>query len=226
MERIEKTEKTEKVPNRRCELCGSKDHLTLGPLAINDTIVVHVACMVYSTDVWVRCQAGHAVFMPGESGKMLFNKHYRPHTIGFGKAVAISQVCHECKKPNATLRCSREECKKTFHIPCAIASSKESFIFHAKMVYYEKEEVINGLIAGVIRPGRFLICKHHSEWEESQIWSFLKSYILERPNLVNAISIDVDALPHDLQIAVSKASQMLIFSPTKNNNACESARTA
>ena len=211
-------------PAKRCDLCGLSDLKTLGPLAVNDTIVVHVACMVYSADVWVRCESGQAVFMPGEGGKMLFNKFYRPHTIGFGKAAAMSQMCHECKDPNATLRCSRDECKKSFHMPCAIASCKESFIFHAKMVYYEKEEVTNGLIAGVIRPGRFLICKHHSEWEESQIWSFLKSYILERPNLVNGISIDVDALPHDLQIAVSKASQMLIFSPSKSQ-ACESIVT-
>ena len=51
---------------KRCDLCGLSDLRTLGPLAVNDTIVVHVACMVYSADVWVRCESGQAVFMPGE----------------------------------------------------------------------------------------------------------------------------------------------------------------
>jgi hypothetical protein len=204
---------------QNCLLCGIEQNDSLGLLVLNERITVHVACMAYSTGVWYRSDTEESMFIPGPDNRVIFNKKCRPHTVGFGDAVAKSQLCCACNNRHATLRCSRVGCNKSFHIPCAIAAKGKSFIFHAKMVFFGEEKLLNGSAIGVLRSGRFLVCRHHTEWDRNPIWNRLQSYISERPALVNAISIDVDALPPNLQIAVSKASQMSIFSPEENRDA-------
>ena len=210
-----------------CELCGIGEDQSLGPLVKNEKITVHVACMVYTTGVWVRSASGQPIFLPRSDvdSTVLFNYDCVPRTFGFGDAVKNAQLCHKCNKPDATLRCCRVGCNKSFHIPCAIAAKGYSFIFEAKMVYYADEELHGATVPGVLRSGRFLLCRHHADWDRNPIWSCLQSYLSTKPAFVNTISVDVDTLPENLQIAVSKASQMSIFNPVTNQRACEYCST-
>ena len=210
-----------------CELCGIGDDPSLGPLVKNEKITVHVACMVYTTGVWVRSASSQPIFFPraDANSTVLFNYDCIPRTFGFCEAVTNSQLCYKCNKPHATIKCCRVGCNKSFHIPCVLASKGKSFIFEAKMVYYADEELHGATVPGVLRSGRFLLCRHHGDWDRNKIWSCLQTYLSTKPAYVDSISVDVDTLPENLQIAVSKASQMSIFSPDTNQRACKYCTT-
>ena len=95
--------------------------------------------------------------------------------------------------------------------PGSLPEQDHSYIFHVKMAYYKTE--------CFLRPGRFSVCQHHQDWNDDADWLAFKMHIQNHPELLSEgeISIDVDELPHPMQITVSKIAQLPIFnwrSPT------------
>ena len=210
--------------NIMCCLCGTRKSPVLGSLVTNEGLSVHVTCMVYSSDVWVRSSSSEPMFTKNSAGLTVCNSKFRPYTLGFGKVMKKSRPCSCCGHQNASLHCSVVGCNKSYHMPCALAEKGETFIFHAKMVYYPDDVIPDIPRKGALRPGRFLVCSNHDEWEENHSWKSLLSYIIEDPELRHAISIDVDLLPEKHQIAVSTLTQLSIVNPKSNSFACKYIR--
>jgi PHD-like zinc-binding domain len=210
-----------------CHLClrGSEDR-DLGPLILNviQKKAFHFACILYTSGVWVNPDSGRFIYndrtvraLESASTKFDvscgFNGDCFPHMDGFDTAVtrAHSLQCYACKKNRASIGCSRADCPRSFHIPCAAADREKSIIFHARMIYYGAERRL--------RPGRFYICRHHAQWEQSDSWSALRHHIQDHPELLaEGVSVDVNRLPLTLQQAVMDASQLVIFDPDHEKN--------
>ena len=207
-----------------CCLCGTRKSPTLGSLVINEGLPVHVTCMVYSSDVWVRSSSPEPMFTKNSAGLTVCNSKFRPHTQGFKDVMKKSRLCSCCGHQNASLHCTVVGCNKSYHIPCALAEKGKTFIFHAKMVYHPDEVLPHISRKGALRSGRFLVCSNHDEWEENHYWKSLLSYITEDPELLHAISIDVDLLPEKYQIAVSALISLSIVNPKSNLFACKYMR--
>ena len=206
-----------------CHLCKGGKSEILGRILTNEGLPVHVLCMVFCSGVSVRPSTIETMFALNSNGAVICNKNYRPGTMRFGIFAERSRTCYSCNNPLATFHCSVPGCDKSVHMPCALSEKEKgrSFIFHSKMVHHPTEESASGGTLGVVRSDRFLICSNHQEWEDSLTWKCLKNYISVSSELLNAISIDVDALPVNIQIAVSITSQLAIFNPSSNKGECK-----
>lgn len=207
-----------------CQLC-MRDGDKLGELIVIDAKTVHVACLIFSSHVWINPRSNPIKdvetldalrsLTSDMNSSLDYNMPYDKccsFIMGFDKVVKTTPLCNLCSISGASIKCSVLDCERSFHLPCLIAYNRKVdqsyFIFHAKMVYYPGDNIL--------RPGPFLLCKHHKAWDTDTIWSSLKSYILGRTDLRDSISIDVDTLPLNMQKAALKASSISIFNPEED----------
>lgn len=207
-----------------CQLC-MKDSDKLGKLIVIDGKTVHMACLTYSSRISVNPRSlpikdvetldALRSLTSDPNSSLDYNMSYDKccsFIMGFDEVVKTTQLCHLCSTSGASIKCSVPDCERSFHLPCLIAYNRKVdqsyFVFHAKMIYYFGDNIL--------RPGSFLLCKHHKAWDTDTIWSSLKSYILGRTDLRDSISIDVDTLPLNVQKAALKASSISIFNPEED----------